>query len=68
MFGYVKETSPLDVSFTHTKHLFDREKLKLTIVSGLILLCLPLYNSNYRKFEIKPLVPRSLNLRDLTVI
>ena len=32
-----------------------------------IFLCLPPYNSNLQFFEIKPLVPRTLNLRDLTV-
>ena len=30
-------------------------------------LCLPPYNLNFKYFEIKSLVPRTLNLRDLTV-
>ena len=30
-------------------------------------LCLPSYNSNFRYFKIKSLVPRTLNLRYLTV-
>ena len=38
------------------------------IIVWFIHLCLPPYNSNLRYFEIKPLVPRTSNLRDSTVV
>ena len=52
----------------HTKHMFDRKTTDNNhICGGYIFLCLPLFNSNFRYFEIKPLVPRTSNLRDATV-
>ena len=33
-------------------------------LGGYIYSCQPPYNSNFRSFKIKPLVPRSSNLRD----
>ena len=32
-----------------------------------IFLCIPTYNVNYCQFEIKPVVPRTSNLRDSAV-
>ena len=34
-FGCVKETSHRDVSFTHPKHMFDREKLMIIILRAI---------------------------------
>ena len=34
---------------------------------GVIFLCLPPYNMNFRYFDIKSLVPRALNSQDSTV-
>ena len=52
--------------------MFDREKNDNFIWGGrggiYFLLCLPPYNSDFQYFEIKPLVPRTSNLRDSTVI
>ena len=68
MFWCLKETSPRDISFTHQKHMFDRKKnCCLSFLVGYILLCLIPYNSNFQYFEIKPLVPRTSNLRDSTI-
>ena len=39
-FVCIKETSPRDVSFTHTKLLFDRKKM-LKIFSEYVFICLP---------------------------
>ena len=47
-FVYVIETSPWEVSFTHTKHMFDRKKLSKIIFGGFVLFCLPPYHSNFR--------------------
>ena len=46
-FGCVREISPRDVSFTHPKHMFDRETNDDNDFGGNILLGLPPYNSNY---------------------
>ena len=50
----------------HIKHMFDRKKLIIIILRD-IFLCLPPYNSNFRYFETKSLVPRTSNLRDSTI-
>ena len=47
--------------------MFDREKKKKKWDLYIFMSCLPPYNSNFRYFEIKPLVLRPLNLPDLTV-
>ena len=62
----VKETSPCDVSFTHTQHnvMFDREKTLVFISFGLIIY----YYSNVRCFRIKSLVRRTSNLPDSIVL
>ena len=61
-----KETSHLDVSFTHKGIcLPSRENWKLSFwegVCGVNVLCIPPYNSTYWKFEIQPLVPRISNI------
>ena len=67
-FGCVKETSHWDVSFMHPKGNFDMEKMLIIIFGGYIFLCLPPYYSYFQYFEIKPLVPRTLNFRNLTVV
>ena len=46
---------------------FDRETPIIIILWGLLLFCIPQYNSNVRYFEIKSLVPRTSNLRDSIV-
>ena len=57
-----------DVSFMHTKHVFDRKKLIINhFLGGYIFLCLPPYNANFRYFEIKYAVPKTSNLQDSTV-
>ena len=63
-FVCVKETSQGNVSFTHPKHMFDREKLIIIIVGGCIFLCLhvPPCNTYFRVFKIKPLVLWTSNL------
>ena len=47
-FVCIKVTSPCDVSFTHTKHMFDRKKLIILNFGGYIYFCLPPYNLNFR--------------------
>ena len=60
-FRYLKGKSPQDVSFTHTKPMFDREKLIIIIFGGYIFSCPTPYNLKFRYFETKSLVPRTLN-------
>ena len=60
-----KNTCFVCVKETHTKHMFDREKTDDNLFGGL---CLPLYYSTLRYFEIKYLVPRTSNLRVSTVL
>ena len=45
--------------------MFDRKKTDNN--GGYIFLCLPPYNSNCRHFEIKSVVPRTLNLQDSSI-
>ena len=62
MFCVCKEMSPRDISFMHTKHMFLRKTLIITIIFGAyIYLCLPPYNSNFQYLEIKSLVPWTWN-------
>ena len=70
----VTETSPWD-----TKYLFNRKRKLIRIFSFfggwggggkgklVLFLCLPLYNLNFRYFDIKSLFPRTLNLQDSAV-
>ena len=52
----------------HTKHVFDRKKTdNNSFFGGYIFLCLPPYNSNFRYFEIKSVVPRTSNFQDSSV-
>ena len=62
----VKETSPWGVSYTLTKHMFDRKKKTYNNLFLYIFLGLPPYNSNFWYYEIKSLSPRILNLLDTT--
>ena len=71
----VKETSPWDVSLTHTKHMFDWKKLIIIFFffgggggGGDIFLCIPAYNTNFRYFKVKSLAIRTSNLRVSTVV
>ena len=48
--------------------MFDMGKMLIIIFGGYLFLCLPLYHSNFRYFEIKPPVQRTSNLQDLTVV
>ena len=60
-----------DVSFTHTKDMFDREKTTDNNHFGgaiIMFLCLPPYNLNFRYFEIKSIVPRTLTLQDSSIL
>ena len=66
----VKETSPQDVSFMHTKYLFDRERTLIIIIFESIYFFIFFSlsaNSNSRYFKIKYLVPMTSNSRDSTV-
>ena len=47
--------------------MFDRRPLMIIIFGFTFLLCIPTYISNFKFFEIKPLVPLTSNLRDSTV-
>ena len=66
-------TSPRDVSFTRPKLMSGRGKTQLIkiIIFGSytvhVYLCLPPCYSNWWLFKIKPLVVRTLSLRDSTV-
>ena len=51
----------------HQKHMYNRKTLIVIIFGGKTLLYQPPYNRNFRYFEMKYLVPRALNLQDLTV-
>ena len=55
------------VSLAHLKRIFDREKNEINIYGGYIIFMSTPYNSNFQFFEIKPLVPQTLNLLDSTV-
>ena len=48
--------------------MFDMGKMLIIIFGGYISFCLLSYYSNFRYFEVKHLVPRTLNLQDLTVV
>ena len=52
--------------FYAPKNLCLMGKMKI-IFGGYTFLCLPPYNLNFRYFEIKPLVRRTSNYRELTV-
>ena len=56
MFWVCKRNVSLSRFFYTPKHMFDRKTLIM------LFLCQPPYN-----FEVKPLVPRTLNLQDSTV-
>ena len=70
MFCVHKRNVSRDVYLTHTKHILIGEKTDnnhFGVGGGLYILILP-YNSNFRYFEIKSLVPRTSFFQDSNVI